>query len=66
MAVRVALSLYHICLICTAIESPHQGADKAYVMLLLVATYVSQNGFFALHRQVALSRAEYKYFEPRF
>ena len=50
----VTLSLYHICLICTAIESPHQGglphqgADKAYVILLPETTYVSQNGLFAL------------------
>ena len=50
----VTLPLYHICLFCAAIESllqgglPPQGADKAYVILLPEATYVSQNGFFAL------------------
>ena len=54
MAVTVTLPTYHICLICTAIESPHQGglphqgADKAYVILLAEATYFSQNGLFAL------------------
>ena len=38
----------------SVIESPHQGdpppqgADKAYVMLLPEATYVSQNGLFVL------------------
>ena len=50
----VKLPTYYICLICTAIESPHQGglphqgADKAYVILLPEATYISQNGLFAL------------------
>ena len=50
----VALPLCHICLICTAIDFlhqgglPHQGADEAYVILLPEATYVSQNGLFAL------------------
>ena len=50
----VTLPTYHMCLICTANESPHQGgllhqgADKAYVILLAEATYVSQNGLFAL------------------
>ena len=50
----VTLPTYHICLICTAIESPyqggilHQGADKAYVILLPEATHVSKNGLFAL------------------
>ena len=54
MAVMVTLPLYHICLICTAIESPPQGglppqgANKAYVILLPEDTYVSQNGLFAL------------------
>ena len=48
MAVMVMLPPYHICLIYTAIESPPQGAEKAYVILLLEATYVSQNGIFAL------------------
>ena len=55
ITVMVTLQTYHICLICTAIESPAQGgglpaqgADKAYVILLAEATYVSQNGFFAL------------------
>ena len=54
MAVRVTLPTYYICLICTAIESPPegglppQGADKAYVILLPKATYVSKNGLFAL------------------
>ena len=50
----VTLPLYHICLICTAIESPPQGgllpqgANKAYVILLPEVTYVSQNELFAL------------------
>ena len=50
----VMLPLSHICLIYTKIEFPHQGgplhqgADKAYVILLPEATYVSQNGLFAL------------------
>ena len=50
----VTLPTYHICLICTAVESPpqggllHQGADKAYVILLAEAPYVSQNRLFAL------------------
>ena len=50
----VTLPLYHICLICTAIESQHQGglshqgADKAYLILLPEATYVFQNKLFAL------------------
>ena len=50
----VALPIYHICLICTAIGSlvrgglPHQRADEAYVILLPESTYVSQNGLFAL------------------
>ena len=50
----VMLPLYHSFLICTAIESPPQeglppqGADKAYVILLPEATYVSQKGLFAL------------------
>ena len=63
----VTLPLYHICLICTAIESPHQGgllhqgANKAYVISLPEATYVSQNGLFALliwkyAREVCTSR----------
>ena len=50
----VTLPTYYICLICTAIEPPAQGghpaqgANKVYVILLPEATYVSQNGFFAL------------------
>ena len=50
----VTLPQHHICLICTATESPpqgglpSQGADKAYVILLQEATNVSQNGLFAL------------------
>ena len=50
----VTLPTYHICLICTAIESPPQGGlpaqgtEKAYVILLHEATYVSQNEHFAL------------------
>ena len=51
---HVATTLYHLCLICVAIDSPHQGGlphqgtNKAYVILLPEATYVSQNGLFAL------------------
>ena len=50
----VALAMYHICLIFTAIGSlvrgglPCQGADEAYVRLLAEATYVFQNRFFDL------------------
>ena len=50
----VTLPTYHICLICKAIEFlhqgglPHQGADRAYVILLPEATYAPQNGLFAL------------------
>ena len=54
----VTLPTYHICLICTAIKSPHQGglspqgANKAYVILLLYrklhTSPNSQNGIFAL------------------
>ena len=51
----VTLPMYHICLICAAIGSQvqggllRQGANKAYVTLLLAeATYISQNGPFAL------------------
>ena len=53
-SVMFALPMYHIYLICTAIGSlvreglPHQGANEAYVRLLPEATYVSQNGLFAL------------------
>ena len=53
--VMVTLPTYHICLICATIESLHQGglppqgADKAYVILLQEATYVSKNVFFDLH-----------------
>ena len=58
----VTLPLYHICLICTAIESPPQGGlppqgpDKPYLVLLGEATYVSQNGLFALLRYTRYSK----------
>ena len=54
MAVMVTLTTYHICLICTAIESPPQGGlppqgeQKAYVATVLRSTSVSQNRFFAI------------------
>ena len=54
MAVMVTLPLYHICLICTAIKSQHQGGllhqetNGTYVILLPEATCVSLNGIFAL------------------
>ena len=45
----VAMSMYHICLICTEIGSLvrgvllHQGVDEACVILFPEATYISQN-----------------------
>ena len=49
----VTLPTYNMFLICTEIDSPHdkggfshQGADKAYVTLLLEATYVFQSRHF--------------------
>ena len=56
MAVMVTLPTYHICLICTAIESPPQGGlppqgeQKAYVTTVPRSTCVSQNRFFAILR----------------
>ena len=50
----VAMSMYHICLICTEIGSLvrgvllHQGVDEACVILFPEATYISQNRLFAL------------------
>ena len=54
MAVMVTLPTYHICLICTAIESPPQGGlppqgeQKAYVTTVPRSTCVSQNRLFAI------------------
>ena len=56
----VTLPTYHICLIYTAIESPHQGglqhqrADKAYVTLLPEATYAFSYAEFDVDHKLAI------------